>query len=576
MRDETFLTGTPAEDTHADPGFAALLDEFFATYYRRRPVNATFIGKHEYDEFLPDYAETAIADTLAEMQSLRQRLAQHPETGLTLSQKIDRRLCSGFLDIQCWEFEQRQVVRGNPCVYTGEAIFGLLSLFLSDFAPLGGRVSSATARLQSIAQLLRQGRANIGEAPAPWIKLALTECRGAIQFLCDKAPSLPGNAATGEYQAGVEAATAAFREYGAWLETDLNRTDVTGCGAETLAMHLQSAHCLEEQADDIVRYAESELATAADYLAAHCSDFNATDSIKVLDSLCDIHPSVDEYYDRYQDTWDEMRQIALHQSLVTWPDFPLRYIPQPEWARDVAADLYFLFYRSPAAFNRPPVHHYLVTPIDASMPPETQVHLLRANNDSTIKLNHVVHHGGIGHHVQNWHAFRATSRVGQIAAVDCASRIAMNCGGTMAEGWACYATDLMAEAGGLTAAECYAEQHTRTRMCARAIVDLRLHRGDLSFADAVSFYRETTGMGREAAVYETTRNSMYPGMAVMYLTGTDAIHQLRKTLRERDGHDFNLRDFHDRFLAHGSIPVALIAENMRSGENQTIDKRATQ
>ena len=69
--------------------------------------------------------------------------------------------------------------------------------------------------------------------------------------------------------------------------------------------------------------------------------------------------------------------------------------------------------------------------------------LLQATNDSVIKLNHVIHHGSIGHHVQNWHAFRSASRIGQVAAVDCASRIAMFCGGTMAEGWACYATDLM-------------------------------------------------------------------------------------------------------------------------------------
>ena len=30
--------------------------------------------------------------------------------------------------------------------------------------------------------------------------------------------------------------------------------------------------------------------------------------------------------------------------------------------------------------------------------------LLRANNNYTIKTNHVVHHAGIGHHVQNFHA----------------------------------------------------------------------------------------------------------------------------------------------------------------------------
>ena len=120
-----------------------------------------------------------------------------------------------------------------------------------------------------------------------------------------------------------------------------------------------------------------------------------------------------------------------------------------------------------------------------------------------IRLNHVVHHGGVGHHVQNWHAFRSASRVGQIAAIDCASRIAMNCGATMAEGWACYATDLIGEAGGLSDLERYAETHSRVRMSARAIVDIRLHQGRFTFEQAVDFYRKNASMSTSAAVSET-------------------------------------------------------------------------
>ena len=55
---------------------------------------------------------------------------------------------------------------------------------------------------------------------------------------------------------------------------------------------------------------------------------------------------------------------------------------------------------------------------------------------------------------------------------------------------------------------------------------------------------------------------MYPGAAVMYLTGTDAIHALRARLEKTLGDRFNLCDFHDRFLSYGSIPVTLIADHM--------------
>jgi uncharacterized protein (DUF885 family) len=196
------------------------------------------------------------------------------------------------------------------------------------------------------------------------------------------------------------------------------------------------------------------------------------------------------------------------------------------------------------------------------MPPEEQLRRLRATNDSVIKLNHVVHHGSIGHHVQNWHAFRAASRVGQVAAVDCAGRIAMFCGGTMAEGWACYATDLMDEIGFLTPTERLSQMHSRVRMAARALVDVKLHCGEWTLDQAVACYRDTVGMSADAALAEAVKNSMFPGTALMYLTGTQQIHALRRELSARQP-GFDLRRFHDRFLSYGSIPVSMIARAMR-------------
>jgi uncharacterized protein (DUF885 family) len=130
----------------------------------------------------------------------------------------------------------------------------------------------------------------------------------------------------------------------------------------------------------------------------------------------------------------------------------------------------------------------------------------------------------------------------------------MFCGGTMAE------------AGFLTPLEAYAEMKGRTRICARAIVDVQLHLGRMTLTEAARFYREHTGMGEEGAWGEAVKNSMFPGAAVIYLLGTDAIHELRRevsAMANGRGQGFALREFHDQFLSHGSIPVTLIAEEMR-------------
>jgi len=133
----------------------------------------------------------------------------------------------------------------------------------------------------------------------------------------------------------------------------------------------------------------------------------------------------------------------------------------------------------------------------------------------------------------------------------------------MAEGWACYATDLMGEAGALTPLEQYAEHAGRVRMCARAIVDVELHHGRMTLDEAAAFYIAKAGMPAGAAMNEAVKNSMFPAAAMMYLVGTDAIHELRADLMRSLGDRFDLRGFHDAFLSWGSIPVQVVADEMR-------------
>ncbi|MBC8087451.1 MAG: DUF885 family protein, partial [Phycisphaerae bacterium] len=230
-----------------------------------------------------------------------------------------------------------------------------------------------------------------------------------------------------------------------------------------------------------------------------------------------------------------------------------------------APQLYWLFYRSPAPFDAYHTYDYVVTPVDDTLPVDEQLKRLSSWNHSTITLNHVVHHGGVGHHVQNWNAIhRSLSRVGTIAAVDCASRIGMFLGGSMAEGWACYATELVEELGLLTPLEVLSQQHTRVRQLARAVADIRLHTSDWSFDECAGFYVQQTGMSADMATAETTRNSMFPGTALMYWLGTQGIIDLRQQWQALRGAQFTLREFHDELLGWGSIPVPLVARLMLS------------
>jgi hypothetical protein len=547
-----------------------MLDAFFESYYRLRPVNATFTGVHDYDDRLPDSSPDGLASAVDEMRGLRASLEAAPGASLDNVAERDRQLAASFLDVQIAELESRHFQRGNPSLAAGEAIFGVISLMTRPFAPIAERAEAAIARLLATPVFLEGVRLSIDAGiPDEWRAKCLRECEGAARLLGNgirgwiAAEDIDGARAQ-RLIAAAGRAGAAFEAFRSWIANDTASAAPHrySCGPELLGLLLTRGHWWQRPAAALAAEAAQALDDALETLRTRALAVAPGGWPEVQQRLAAAHPDLDGYLPACQREWTACRERAAACDLLTWPDYPIRYVPIPAHTRDAAPLLYYLFYRSPAPFDRLPVHDYVVTPVDAGMPRDEQARRLQATNISVIKLNHVVHHGAIGHHVQNYYAYRGASAIGRVAAVDCANRIGMFLGGTMAEGWACYATDVMEAVGFFTPEEALAQQHTRARLLARAVVDIGLHTRSLGFDDAVAIYRDRVGMPPEAARAETCKNSMFPGTALMYWLGTEQLHALRRQRERREGAAFSLRGFHDRVLQYGSIPVPLIAELM--------------
>jgi hypothetical protein len=147
--------------------FSRWLDDFFSHFYRWHPVDATFIGIHDHDHLLPDLSEEGMAQTAAEIRDLLRRSRALPDEPLSASESIDRRLAESFLEIQHSEYEGPHFWRGNPALYTGEAVFGVLGLLLRPFAPLQERLAFAVQRLRAVPRLLSEGERAVGGGNAP-------------------------------------------------------------------------------------------------------------------------------------------------------------------------------------------------------------------------------------------------------------------------------------------------------------------------------------------------------------------------------------------------------------------------
>jgi uncharacterized protein (DUF885 family) len=543
------------------------LDEFFASYYKHRPVNATFIGIHTLDYHLPNFSKEGVDALCNEMRSLLEREPGKTTENLSSAQAMDKLLAHNFLEIQLAEFRDRQFHLKNPAIYTGEAVMGLISLFLRNYAPLGQRIEAAIARMKAVPTLLEQGEANVRAAPPEWTKRATRECKGAIHFLSNGIAMLMQqfNITSKSLREAADSALVTFKEHEEYLTEELSpaHSDVYACGERFFDMLMEKGHCLNLNTGKVAEYGTERVHQIQERLEHDARNLvNDGGWRKTLEKLGDGHPSQAEYLESFGKLWKDCQRIATQNELLTWPESPIRYTFMPTYFRVAVPFLHFLSYWAPAAFDKLPIHEYFVTPIEDSMPAEQQEQLLRATNFPVIKLNHVVHHGSVGHHVQNNYAYRAKSRIGQIAAIDCAYGIAMFCAGTMAEGWACYATNLMRDTGFYTELEQFAQLHSQLRQAARAVVDSNLHMGRFTFDQAVSFYSTEAGMAPEAATAEVVRNTMFPGVGAMYLLGADTIHKLREKVASKEQSRFNPRSFHDHFLAYGSVPVSLIAQDM--------------
>ena len=541
--------------------FNRWLDSFLHHLFSRRPVDATFAGIREYNAQLPDVTRNGLEETRNELASLLDELSAIGRDELDRFQKIDYDLAEGFMKTQLWERESGYFYDINPTTYTGEAAFGLVSLFVSDFRPAREKRHDLEARLRATPGFLAAARQNLSGAHPAWIERAVTECTGALNFLASGIPILQEDEGLEVDSEPVEQAAAAFREFQAFLETDLTRRAIhtAACGEEAFRNIVAWSHQTDVDPIEYAAHAEEVVDECERKLQSGAAAFGAASPEEALARLADDHPRVDDYLPTYRRLWEESRELSEREELVTWSDFPIEYRPIARWARDVQPHLYFLYYRCPPRYNRPDSYIYHVIPVEETMSAEEQEARLRSNNTFVIKTNHVLHHGGIGHHVQNWNAIRSRSRIGQISMTDGPARLTMLCSGTLCEGWACYATELAGEHGFLSPLEQYAELSSQRRMAARAVVDVRLHCEVYSLDDAIRFYRERAKMPEGFARSEAVKNSLFPGGAIMYLYGIERIKALRDEMQDTKGADFSLKAFHDEFLSDGGVPAERIA-----------------
>jgi len=127
------------------------------------------------------------------------------------------------------------------------------------------------------------------------------------------------------------------------------------------------------------------------------------------------------------------------------------------------------------------------------------------------------------------------------------------------EGWGLYSEYLGEEAG------FYRDPYSRFGRltyemwrAARLVVDTGMHAMGWSKERATRMMEENTALSKHEVHTEINRYLSWPGQALAYKMGELTILRLRARAEQTLGEDFDLREFHDRVLGNGAVPLRIL------------------
>ena len=134
----------------------------------------------------------------------------------------------------------------------------------------------------------------------------------------------------------------------------------------------------------------------------------------------------------------------------------------------------------------------------------------------------------------------------------------------MIEGWAVYTEDMMIENGwsnGVPEME-LALYKWKLRVLSNVIIDYEMQCLNVQKDSIIKFLIKECFQTDAQAEEKYHRATLSQVQLCSYYTGASAIHALREDYKNKMGNQYNLKDFHEKFLSFGSSPVKYIRERM--------------
>ncbi len=548
-----------AEPGQLDDRLYDLVEARFRRRVQDEPTWATYLGIHAWDDRLPDPSRARMLEDIAAERAYVATLEALDPAALSAEARFELELELHHVRLRLFRAEE---VRTWERRSTGASALGdaLFPLFTRDYAPLAERLAAIAGRLEGVPEFLQAYRTRaVVPQVRPWLEIELRASANLPRFLDDigAAADLAGDALPGaerrRLDAGVQRAKAAIEDQTAWLREILpGATAEWPLGRDRYAefLRLRAFDGLDADAILEIGWQQLEQNHADRAAAAREIDPNATEA-EVLERVKDDHPATfEEALRGYREDMARARAHLIERDIATVPDDErVEVIATPPYLRGVMP---FAAYFEPARWDSSPIGIYVVTPDVDGDPGAMREHYRAAISNTSI------HEAYPGHHLQLALGSRHPSLTR--AQVDAPEFV---------EGWGMYSEQMMREQGFDDGPAFRVALATDAIWrAARIVLDVRMHRGEVSIEEAAEFLIQHTGFERPNALAEARRYTYTPTYNLSYLLGKVLLLGLRDEEQRRLGDAFSLRDFHDALLRGGSLPISFHRRALR-GEGVT-------
>jgi uncharacterized protein (DUF885 family) len=530
----------------AAQAFDHTVESYLDGLWRFDPVRASGAGLHEHDASVGARTRKALDDERERNRAALRAVEAIPGTQLDRFRAVDRELLLGRLRLTLLELDEIRLWEKDPGFYTEQ--MDVSGLLLRETAPLRDRVTAIAARLEAFPDLVTAGRSAISAPQAPFVRLAIQNLRGFVDFfrgeLGDAVAGIDDRRLLARLARARERAAETIAAWAAELAADVlpRARDDFAVGESILARMLEFGEHVTTPLDELRRTAEHELARLEREIedAARRLDPALTPAAAFARISSD-HPPRDGLARTAAEQIEGLRGFVVERGIASVPEGRCVVREAPPFARWNPA-----YISTPGPFERRSLEGiYFIAPVEPTWPPEEQEAYLRANNLYALH-NTTCHEVYPGHYLAMLALRAQPSKLQKVFYCYSAG-----------EGWAHYAEQMLLDEGFADGDVRYRLEQLRDALlrAARFRVALGLHTEGWSVARAEQFFRERALQDPVSARQQAVRGTFDPGY-LNYTLGKLAILKLRDDHRRERGVAWTPGSFHDEFLRL-SLPIPL-------------------